>query len=181
MANGDMHVTWREDEAKWAMEKQGASRASSLHDQKDAAEKAGRQNAINEHSEPLLHGKDGKIPGTKHLQARSVSSARLGAGQSNAVALTPEPASRGKGIAVLRIMATLVYAHAHVEEPRPSETRRPVNTAERRHALREIERLRRSVARSRVEFRLPLEEKHRSEPQPRTTASASPSTSESPH
>ncbi len=54
MAKGDVHVTWREDEAKWAVQKEGAGRASSLHDQKDAAEKAGRQNAINEHSELLI-------------------------------------------------------------------------------------------------------------------------------
>jgi hypothetical protein len=61
MAKGDVHVTWREDEAKWAVEKEGSSRASSLHDQKDAAAKAGRQSAMNEHSELLIHGKDGTI------------------------------------------------------------------------------------------------------------------------
>jgi hypothetical protein len=61
MTKGDVHVTWRENEAKWAVQKEGASRASSLHDQKDSAERAGRQNAINQHSELLVHGKDGKI------------------------------------------------------------------------------------------------------------------------
>jgi hypothetical protein len=61
MTRGDVHVTWREDEAKWAVQKEGAGRASSLHDHKDAAQKAGRQNAINEHSELLIHRKDGKI------------------------------------------------------------------------------------------------------------------------
>lgn len=61
MAKGDVHVMWRQDDAKWAVQKEGASRASSLHDQKERAEKAGRQNAINEHSELLIHGKDGKI------------------------------------------------------------------------------------------------------------------------
>jgi uncharacterized protein DUF2188 len=61
MANGDVHVTWREDEAKWAVQKEGASRAGSLHDQKDSAAQAGRQVAINEHAELLIHGKDGKI------------------------------------------------------------------------------------------------------------------------
>ena len=40
---------------------QGASRAGSLHEKKDAAEEAGRKSAINEHSELLIHGKDGKI------------------------------------------------------------------------------------------------------------------------
>jgi hypothetical protein len=61
MTKGDVHVTWRENETKWAVQKEGASRASSLHDQKDAAERAGRQSAINQHSELLVHGKDGKI------------------------------------------------------------------------------------------------------------------------
>ena len=37
MPKGDVHVTWRQDEAKWAVEKEGASRAGSLHDQKDSA------------------------------------------------------------------------------------------------------------------------------------------------
>lgn len=61
MAKGDVHVTWRKDEAKWAVEKEGASRASSIHDTKEAAQQAGRQTAINEHSELLIHGQDGKI------------------------------------------------------------------------------------------------------------------------
>jgi hypothetical protein len=61
MAKGDVHVTWREDEAKWAVAKEGSSRASSLHDTKDEAQTAGRASAISEHSELLIHGKDGKI------------------------------------------------------------------------------------------------------------------------
>jgi hypothetical protein len=56
-----VHVTWRKNEAKWAVQKEGASRAQSLHDQKGSAEQEGRQAAINEHSELLIHGKDGKI------------------------------------------------------------------------------------------------------------------------
>ena len=61
MAKGDVHVTWREDDAKWAVQKEGVSRAWSLHEKKDAAEQAGRHVAINEHEELLIHGKDGKI------------------------------------------------------------------------------------------------------------------------
>jgi hypothetical protein len=61
MAKGDVHVTWREDEAKWAVHKEGSDRASSLHDTKEPAQEAGRQAAINEHSELLIHGQDGKI------------------------------------------------------------------------------------------------------------------------
>jgi Uncharacterized protein conserved in bacteria (DUF2188) len=61
MAKGDVHITWRDAEAKWAVMREGADRASSLHDQKDAAEQAGRQTAKNENAELLIHGKDGQI------------------------------------------------------------------------------------------------------------------------
>jgi uncharacterized protein DUF2188 len=61
MAQGDVHVLWREDEARWAVEKEGTSRATSLHETKDAAEQAGRRAAITESSELLVHGRDGKI------------------------------------------------------------------------------------------------------------------------
>jgi hypothetical protein len=61
MAKGDVHVVWRDDDSKWAVEKEGISRASSLHDTKESAAMAGRENAINERSELLIHGKDGKI------------------------------------------------------------------------------------------------------------------------
>jgi hypothetical protein len=74
MAKGDVHVTWRQDEAKWAVQKEGASRAGSLHDQKDSAEQAGRQAAINEHSELLIHGKDGKIQERNTYKRDPVSS-----------------------------------------------------------------------------------------------------------
>lgn len=69
MAKGDVHVTWREDESKWAVEKEGTSRASSLHETKDTAQEAGRRAAINEHSELLVHGKDGKIQERKTYKA----------------------------------------------------------------------------------------------------------------
>jgi hypothetical protein len=61
MAKGDVHVVWRDDDAKWAVEKEGASRAASVHDTKESAERAGRENALNERSELLIHGQDGKI------------------------------------------------------------------------------------------------------------------------
>jgi Uncharacterized protein conserved in bacteria (DUF2188) len=47
--------------APYAVEKEGISRASSLHDTKESAAMAGRENAINERSELLIHSKDGKI------------------------------------------------------------------------------------------------------------------------
>ena len=34
MAKGDVHVVWREEQVKWAVEKEGASRAGSLHEKK---------------------------------------------------------------------------------------------------------------------------------------------------
>jgi hypothetical protein len=61
MAKGDIHVVWRKDDAKWAVEKEGNSRASSVHDNKGSAERAGRENALNERSELLIHGQDGQI------------------------------------------------------------------------------------------------------------------------
>jgi hypothetical protein len=61
MAKGDVHVTWREEESKWAVQKEGTSRAGSLYDTKDSAEQAGRRAAITESSELLVHGKDGQI------------------------------------------------------------------------------------------------------------------------
>jgi hypothetical protein len=61
MAKGDVHVVWRKDDSKWAVEKEGASRASSVHDKKESAERAGRENALNERSELLIHGQDGQI------------------------------------------------------------------------------------------------------------------------
>jgi hypothetical protein len=61
MAKGDVHVVWRDDDSKWVVEKEGAHRASSLHDNKESAERAGRENALNERSELLIHGKDGEI------------------------------------------------------------------------------------------------------------------------
>ncbi len=61
MPEGDVHMTWREEDAKWAVVKEGNSRASSLHDTKEAAQEAGRQAAKREKSELLIHCQDGQI------------------------------------------------------------------------------------------------------------------------
>jgi Uncharacterized protein conserved in bacteria (DUF2188) len=59
MPNRPVHVAPRGE--NWAVEREGADRASSLHDTQAAAEKAGRATARDEKTEFLLHGRDGAI------------------------------------------------------------------------------------------------------------------------
>jgi hypothetical protein len=54
-----VHVTPRGD--RWAVERDNAGRASSLHDTQAEAERAGRVTARREGVEFLLHGRDGRI------------------------------------------------------------------------------------------------------------------------
>lgn len=61
MAKGDVHVTWREDAKKWAVESEGASRAGSLHERKSAAESAGRSTAKRRGAELLVHDQGGRV------------------------------------------------------------------------------------------------------------------------
>jgi hypothetical protein len=61
LAKGDVHVNYRRDDSKWAVEVEGNSRASSLHETKGPAEKAGRNAAKGNRSELFVHGQDGKI------------------------------------------------------------------------------------------------------------------------
>jgi len=56
-----VHVTWREEQKKWAVIREGAERASSLHDRQKEAEKQGRKTAKNDGTEFLLHGKNQQI------------------------------------------------------------------------------------------------------------------------
>ena len=56
-----VHVTWREEQKKWAVGREGADRASSLHDTQKQAEKQGRTTARNEQAEFYLHGKNHRI------------------------------------------------------------------------------------------------------------------------
>ena len=53
------HVVARDD--GWAVVKEGASRASSIHDRKADAVKSARQSARKEGVELVVHNKDGKI------------------------------------------------------------------------------------------------------------------------
>ncbi len=54
-----VHVTPRED--GWAVTREGASRASSVHRTQSDAEREGRRTAKNDETEFLLHGRDGRI------------------------------------------------------------------------------------------------------------------------
>ena len=61
MADGDVHVTFRADEERWAVQIEGQTSARSLHETKVTAEASGRARAIENGSEIFVHGKDGQI------------------------------------------------------------------------------------------------------------------------
>lgn len=61
MAQGDVHVTYRDSEDKWAVEVEGNSRASSLHDTKPPAEQEARMKAQESQAVLLVHRKDGEV------------------------------------------------------------------------------------------------------------------------
>jgi hypothetical protein len=59
MAKKDIHIVPRDD--KWAVQREGASRASSIHDRKSEAVEAGRETARRERTELVTHGRNGRI------------------------------------------------------------------------------------------------------------------------
>ena len=59
MARMDYHVVPRS--GRWAVTRQNADRASSLHDTQREAIEAGRELAQHSRSELLIHGRDGRI------------------------------------------------------------------------------------------------------------------------
>jgi hypothetical protein len=61
MAKRNPHVVPRGDIGGWAVQREGARRASSLHPTQADAIDAGRQLAQNEHLELFIHGRDGRI------------------------------------------------------------------------------------------------------------------------
>lgn len=61
MSKKNIHITYRKDNGKWQVKKEGNSKASKLVDTKKEAEKVGRELAKNEKSELIIHNKDGKI------------------------------------------------------------------------------------------------------------------------
>ena len=61
MTKKNVHITYRKDEKKWAVKKEGNEKASKLVSTKKEAEDVGREQAKNEKSELVIHNKDGKI------------------------------------------------------------------------------------------------------------------------
>jgi hypothetical protein len=55
------HVVPRSDIGGWAVQREGASRASSLHSTQADAIAVARRMAQNERSELFIHGRDGRI------------------------------------------------------------------------------------------------------------------------
>lgn len=59
MSKKNQHVV--PHERGWAVKSEGASRAASVHNRQSDAIAAGRQSAINQGSELLVHGSNGQI------------------------------------------------------------------------------------------------------------------------
>lgn len=59
MSKTNIHIVQRED--SWAVRREHAERDSSHHDTQAEAIEAGRQTAIRENVEVLIHGRNGKI------------------------------------------------------------------------------------------------------------------------
>lgn len=58
--NPGVHITPRDD-GRWNVTRDGADRASSVHDTQTTATDAGRATARREQTELFIHGRDGKI------------------------------------------------------------------------------------------------------------------------
>jgi hypothetical protein len=63
MADGFVHTVYRD--GRWINEVEGVERASSTHDTKDEAVRAGRDLARSKKTEHVIHNLDGKI-GERH-------------------------------------------------------------------------------------------------------------------
>ena len=59
MSKRNPHIVPRSDVGGWAVQREGAERASSLHDTQAEAIAEGRRMAQNERSELFIHGRDG--------------------------------------------------------------------------------------------------------------------------
>lgn len=78
LATGDVHVTYRTEEEKWAVEVEGTTRASSLHDTKAPAEQAGRAKAQENEAALIVHGKDGQVQERRSYKREAGGSRRDG-------------------------------------------------------------------------------------------------------
>jgi Uncharacterized protein conserved in bacteria (DUF2188) len=58
---GDVHVVHDDDSGKWRVEVEGQTRASGTSDTKQPAVDLGRRVAERNHSDLLIHNKDGQI------------------------------------------------------------------------------------------------------------------------
>lgn len=61
MKKKNIHTTYRKNEDKWAVKKEGNKKASGLYDTKKEAEIEAKKLAQKEKSESVIHDKDGKI------------------------------------------------------------------------------------------------------------------------
>lgn len=77
MSKKNQHVVPHPD--GWAMKSEGSHRAASVHPPQREAIEAGRQSAINNRSELLIHGRNGQI-----RERNTLSAAGLGAGTTRA-------------------------------------------------------------------------------------------------
>jgi hypothetical protein len=60
MATGDVQVTYRDAEDKWAVVVEGAAWAASLHEKKARAKRTGQKQAEENASELIVEDEDGK-------------------------------------------------------------------------------------------------------------------------
>jgi Uncharacterized protein conserved in bacteria (DUF2188) len=62
MANQKQHIVVEpRPDGQWARQKNGTTRAASLHSTQAAAEKAARAQARREHTEVVIKGRDGRV------------------------------------------------------------------------------------------------------------------------
>lgn len=61
MAEGDAHITYREDVGKWAVDVEGAAGAASRHDKKVRAERAAQAQAEANGADLIVHETDGSV------------------------------------------------------------------------------------------------------------------------
>ena len=66
MATGDVHVTYRDAEDKWAVVVEGAAWAASLHKRKARAKRAGQTQAQEYASRLIVEDEDEKEPRARH-------------------------------------------------------------------------------------------------------------------